>query len=51
MEQWSILSNVVNYILYDIHQKNFHNMNIDTVNKEKYKKVQIQEKRRDMYWN
>ena len=38
MEQWSILSNVVNYIQYDRHPKNFHNLNINTVNKEKYKR-------------
>ena len=35
MDKWSILSNVVNYIQYDRHQKNFH---INTVNKEKYKR-------------
>ena len=34
MEQWSILSNVVNYIQYDKCPKNFHNFNISTVNKE-----------------
>ena len=38
MEQWSILSNVVNYIQYNIHQRNFHNLNISAVNKEKYKR-------------
>ena len=27
MEQWSILSNVVNYIEYNRHPKNFHNLN------------------------
>ena len=38
MEQWSILSNVVNYIQYDRHLKYFHNLNIISVNKEKYKR-------------
>ena len=38
MERWSILSNVVNYIQYDIHPKNFHHLNISAVNKEKYKR-------------
>ena len=38
MEQWSILSNVVNYIKYDRHPKNFHNLNISVVHKEKYKR-------------
>ena len=38
MEQWSILSNVVNYVQYDKHPKNFHNLNISAVNKEKYKR-------------
>ena len=35
MEQWSILSNVVNYVQYDKHPKNFHQLNITVVNKEK----------------
>ena len=38
MEQWSILSNVVNYIQYDRHPKHFYNLNIRVVNKEKYKR-------------
>ena len=33
MEEWSIQSNVVNYIQYDR-----HNLNISAVNKEKYKR-------------
>ena len=43
MEQWSILSNIVNYIQYDKHPKNFHNLNIRAANKEKYKKVKYRE--------
>ena len=35
MEQWSILSNVLNYIKYDIHPKNYHNLRINAVNKYK----------------
>ena len=27
MEQWSILSNVINYIQYDKHPKNYHSLN------------------------
>ena len=46
MEQWSILSNVGTYIQYERHPKNFHNLNINTVNKEKYKrKSNIEEER------
>ena len=33
MEQWSILSNVLNYIQYDKHPKNYHNLSISAVNK------------------
>ena len=33
MEQWSILSNTLNYIQYDRHQKNYHTLGISTVNK------------------
>ena len=32
MEQWSILSKTLNYIQYDKHPKNFHNISIITVN-------------------
>ena len=32
MEQWSILSNTLNYIQYDKHSKNFHNLGISAVN-------------------
>ena len=32
MEQWSIPSNTLNYIQYDRHPKNFHSLNISTVN-------------------
>ena len=38
MEQWSILSNVINYIQYDKHPKNYHSLNMITVNKEKYRR-------------
>ena len=38
MEQWSILSNIVNFIQYDKNPKNFHNLNIRTVNMEKNKR-------------
>ena len=33
MEQWSILSNTLNYIQYDRHPKNYHNSGISAVNK------------------
>ena len=33
MEQWSILSNTLNYIQYDRHPKNYHNLGINAVNK------------------
>ena len=32
MEQWSILSNTLNYIQYDRHPRNFHNLGISAVN-------------------
>ena len=32
MEHWSILSNMLNYIQYDKHPKNFHNLGMSTVN-------------------
>ena len=33
MEQWSILSNTLNYIQYDRHPKNYHSLGIRAVNK------------------
>ena len=50
MEQWSILSNIVNYIQYDRHPKNFYNLNIRIMNKEKHKRNLIQ-RRKDKCWN
>ena len=38
MEQWLILSNVFNYIQYEKHPENFHDLNISAVNKENYKR-------------
>ena len=37
MEQWSILSNIINYVQYDKHPKNFHTMSVRPVNKMKNK--------------
>ena len=46
MEQWSILSNIVNCIQYDRHPKNFQNLDIRAVNREVISEGLIQ-KRRD----
>ena len=35
MEQWSILSNVKNYVQYDKYPKNFHTMCVRPINKTK----------------
>ena len=48
MEQWSILSNVVNYIQYDRHPRNFYNLNIRAVNKERHKRKSNIEEERQM---
>ena len=37
MEQWSILSNIINYVQYDKHSKHFHSMSVRPVNKTKNK--------------
>ena len=37
MEQWSILRNVINYVQYDKHPKNFHSVLVRPVNKMKNK--------------
>ena len=33
IEQWSILSNTLNYIQYDIHPKHYHSQGVSAVNK------------------
>ena len=33
IEQWSILSNTLNYIQYDRHPKNYHSLGISVANK------------------
>ena len=43
MEQWSILSIILNYIQYVKHPQNYHNLSINGVNK--YKTVLIQVKK------
>ena len=35
MEQWSILSNVINYVQYSKNPRNFHTMSIKPINKNK----------------
>ena len=45
MQQWSILSNVINYVQYDKHPKNFHTISIRPINKMKNKtKGKMEEK-------
>ena len=44
-----MLSNIVNYIWYDKHPKNFHNLNIRAVKKEKCKrKSNVENEERQM---
>ena len=38
IEQWLILSNVVNYVQYDKHPRNFHSLNFSAMNKETCKR-------------
>ena len=39
MEQWSILSNVVNYVQYNRHPKIFYNLDIRAVDQKRHKKL------------
>ena len=39
MEEWSILSNIVNNVQYDTHSKNFHNLDIRPIDQKNYKKI------------
>ena len=48
MEQWSILSNMVNYIEYNRHPKNFYNLDIKAVNQKCQRKRHNKEEGRLM---
>ena len=48
MEQWSIVSNIVKYIQYNGYPKNFYNLNIRAVNREKCKRMSNIEEKRQM---
>ena len=39
IEQWSILSNVVNYIQYDRNPKNFYDLDIKTIDQKNNRKI------------
>ena len=39
MEQWSILSNVVNNIQYDRNPKNFYDLDIMTIDQKHHRKI------------
>ena len=47
IEQWSILSSILNYIQYDKHPKNYHSLSVSTVNKCRITPY-IKEEERDM---
>ena len=39
MEQWSILSHVVNYVQYNRHPRNFYDLDIKTVDQKSHTKT------------
>ena len=39
MKQWSILSNVVNYVQYDRNPKDFYNLDINAVDQKNHRKI------------
>ena len=48
MEQWSILSNLVNYIQYNRHPKDFYNLDIRGVVQKRHKKIYNKEDERQL---
>ena len=46
MEQWSVLSNVVNYVQYDRHPKIFYDVDIKTIDQKSHKKLYGKEEKR-----
>ena len=39
MEQWSILSNVVNYVQYDMIPRDFYNLDVKTIDDKCHRKI------------
>ena len=39
MEQWSILSNIVNYVHYDRNRRDVHNSNINAIDQKYHRKI------------
>ena len=48
MEQWSILNNMINYIQYDRHPRNYYNLNIKTIDQKSQKKIYNKEEERQV---
>ena len=48
MEQWSILSNVINYIQYDKLPRNFYKLDIKAVDQKSHKKIYNKEEERQV---
>ena len=48
MEQWLILSNIVNHIQYDKHPKNIYNLDVRAVGQKNYKKINNKEEDRQI---
>ena len=48
MEQWSILSTIVNYIQYNRYPQHFHNLHIKAMNKENHKQMLNTEEERQI---
>ena len=48
MEQWSIVSNIVNYVQYIMHPNNFYDLDIKAVDHKSHNKIYNQKEERHM---
>ena len=48
LEHWSLLSNVVNYVQYNRHPKDFYNLDIRAADQERHKKIYNKEEERQV---
>ena len=48
MEQWSLWSNMVNYIQYDRHPKNVYKLDIKAIDQKNHNKIHNKEEERQM---
>ena len=48
MEQWSVLSNIINYVQYDMYPRNYYDLDIKAIDQKSQKKRYDKEENREI---